>query len=156
MKRLCQPDAVEFCRNLSFAGFTDWRLPSIDEQSSLFDRTRPSMPFPKGHPFLNVLTISLWTSEIFVGYSDWSTTFPKETGSAWYVNTRFGCVGHGNSQRHCSGAQFIPVRSGKFDSLGYLIIPGLPEGQKRFIDNMDGTVTDNRTGLMWIKDLNSF
>ncbi len=29
---------------------------------------------------------------------------------------------------------------------------GLPAGQPRFTDNGDGTVTDNRSGLVWLKD----
>ena len=42
-------EAVEYCRNLSYAGIYDWRLPTQREQLTLVDRRRkhPASFFPK-------------------------------------------------------------------------------------------------------------
>jgi hypothetical protein len=34
--------------------------------------------------------------------------------------------------------------------------PAPPESKKRYTDNDDGTVTDNNTGLIWLKNANAF
>jgi hypothetical protein len=41
-----QADAEAYCANLSYGGFTDWRLPSPIEYSTLIDRTLPSNGSP--------------------------------------------------------------------------------------------------------------
>lgn len=38
--RLDQPNAVEYCENLRFAGFSDWRLPTREEYKLIIDKTR--------------------------------------------------------------------------------------------------------------------
>jgi len=133
-------DAVNFCRNLNFAGHTNWRLPSRNELESILDLTECNPPLPKEHPFLNVQDYNYWSGSAY------------STDGAWYVNMYNGNVG---SYYKYFDHYVCPVRSGQFDSSGSLIISGLSEGQARFTDNSDGTITDNRTGLVWIKDLNS-
>ena len=34
------PDAVEYCKNLRVGGYTDWRMPTIDELEGLYDKSK--------------------------------------------------------------------------------------------------------------------
>ena len=142
MKKLTWQDAVKFCWNLEFAGHVHWRLPTRVELESLIDLSRFNPALPESHPFLNVQTSLYWSSSRYANRTDY----------AWGVYMGYGYVDgdyDGNSN------YVWPVRGGQFDSLGFLIIPGLQKSQERFTDNLDGTVTDNRTGLIWLKDLDS-
>ena len=38
--RLDHPGALEYCKNLHFAGFSDWRLPNNEEYKMIIDKTR--------------------------------------------------------------------------------------------------------------------
>ncbi len=135
-------EAIDFCYGLEFAGETDWRLPSRNELENLLDLSEYNPALPKEHPFLNVQANSYWSS----------TTYASYTGSAWGVYMLGGSM---NYYSKVSGNYVWPVRGGQFDSSGSLIIPGLSDGQQHFTDNLNCTITDNRTGLVWIKDMDS-
>ena len=47
-------DALNSCKNLDFAGYTDWRLPNVRELLSLIDYGSHDPALPKDHPFTNV------------------------------------------------------------------------------------------------------
>ena len=142
MKKLNWQDAVDFCRNLEFAGHLDWRLPSRKELESLIDETQFNLALPESHPFLNVRSSYYWSG----------STYAYNTDYAWDVSMYYGSVS-GSSK---ADVYYVwPVRAGQLDTFGDLIISGRQEGQPRFTDNQDGTVTDNRTGLIWLKDLDS-
>ena len=143
MKKLNWQDAVDFCKNLEFAGHDHWRLPSITELESLVDKSRLNPALPESHPFLNVRGSYYWSS----------TTYANYTYNAWNVSMSDGYMYYFLKYYNL---YVWPVRGGQFDTFGDLIILGLQEGQERFTDNLDGTVTDNLTGLVWIKDLNLF
>ncbi len=143
MKKLNWQDAVDFCKELEFAGHSDWRLPSKEELKSLIDDTQHHPALPVGHPFLNVQSSWYWSS----------STYASNTDFAWLVDLGVGGV---NDYGFKNFNFYVwPVRGGQFDHSGSLIISELSEGQDRFTDNSDGTATDNRTGLIWIKDLDS-
>lgn len=134
-------EAIDFCQNLEFAGHSDWRLPTRKELESLIDVSRCNPALPVGHPFLNVQSDNYWTFSTNASFSNY----------AWNVYMYFGYVDYNNKSNYF---YVWPVRGGQLDVFGDLIIPGRVEGQERFTDNLDGTITDNRTGLIWIKDLN--
>lgn len=76
--------AQSHCNRLTTGGHLGWRLPAIQELTSLVDQTQSSPALPSGHPFLNVQS---YPESVY-----WSaTTVVGSTSIAWYV--RF--FGHG-------------------------------------------------------------
>jgi hypothetical protein len=71
-------EALKYCEDLKYAGFSDWRLPNVNELKTLVDYSlkNPATPFPSMplQPF--------WSSTSYKGYSEYG----------WYVNFTFGEV----------------------------------------------------------------
>jgi hypothetical protein len=60
--RLDQPNAVKYCEKLSFAGFSDWRLPNREEYKTIIDITRKKeLKIDKA--FKYILPENYWTSD---------------------------------------------------------------------------------------------
>ena len=90
-------------REFKFANRIGWRLPTVEELSSLVD-TRNSRPaLPSNHPFVNVqvgaTALGYWTS----------TPFEDGSGAGWFVNLDSGAAGPGNAT---IPGHFWPVRGG--------------------------------------------
>lgn len=109
---------------LTFAGRSDWRLPSHNELQSIVDRT-------KHHPAVDFTAFPDTPSVEF-----WSSTQRVSLGEGYPLYVNFGSGGTGNYTK----ATAIGVRLVSGD-------PMLTGGQLG--DNKDGTATDARTGLMW-------
>ena len=111
----------------NFGGFSDWRLPTIKELTSIVDRDRYN-------PSINTAF-----SPNTVSFYYWSSTTRADSPSlAWVVYFYYGYVDAG----HKSYYDFYvrAVRGGQCGSFG------------NYIDNVNGTVTDIDTGLMWQQD----
>jgi hypothetical protein len=95
------------CRELKLGHRTGWRLPSVEELSSLIDTSQTNLALPAGHPFVNVQA-----GPTVNGY--WTTTRPLNAGAAaWFVN--FFREGSGpQAGSHDIGGQYFvwPVRGG--------------------------------------------
>jgi formylglycine-generating enzyme required for sulfatase activity len=67
-------EAITFCASLSYAGNSDWRLPSVRELESLVSCKDYSPALPAGHPFVGVKNSLYWSSSSrlnWAGYNAW-------------------------------------------------------------------------------------
>jgi len=150
-------EAITACNDLDHATYTDWRLPNVRELLSLIDYVEITPALPLGHPFLNVLSDVYWTS----------TTAPFNSDHAFYVHIGIGYSYNRDKVSNPSYAWCVrgetngpaPVpKTGQTASYatgddGELQM-GVAWLNPRFTDNADGTITDNLTRLIWLKDAN--
>ena len=93
--------ALGYCNGLTYATYTDWRLPNRFELESLLDMSQYNPALPSGHPFTSVQSDYYWTS----------TTHANTTIHAWFVHLREGIV---NADGKVFTKYYVwPVRAGQ-------------------------------------------
>lgn len=127
-------NGIAFCKNLKISGKTDWRLPYIQELFSIQNQGK-NFPSLDTTYFTKSEAEYWWAIEERVGRSDF----------AWATNAGGGAGAHPKSETLSSGGKLAyHVRCVRGAELG-------DATTKQYTDNNDGTVTDNRTGLVWQK-----
>jgi len=96
------PEAEDFCHMLKLGGRMGWRLPTIEELSSLID-TSQSSGLPPSHPFINVSSYPYWSTTRAPGTSGIPIRF-------WYV--QFAGNGWVNHFPVLNPSEVWPVRGG--------------------------------------------
>ncbi len=154
-EKMTHNEAASHAETLSIGGYDDWRLPTIKELYSLilFSGTDPSGPEAReAVPFID-------TDYFIFEYGD-ETSGERIIDSQFVSSTKYVSTTMGGDDT-VFGVNFADGRI-----KGYPIGPmrGQPEGKEffvlyvrgnteyginDFIENGDGTITDNATGLMW-------
>ena len=144
-----------------YGGFSDWRLPSLKEQYSLFDcrGTDPSSYVGTDTsvltPFIDATAFKFAWGNTAAGerlvdqqYAS-STTFilnPSESGYQKDFGVNF-------SDGRIKGYDLVDVKSGLAKTFYVQLVRGWTGyGANSFVNNNDGTITDTSSGLMWTRD----
>jgi hypothetical protein len=117
----------------AYCGFTDWRIPNVQELSCIFtcesDDRNNLQYFPKYFP--NTSPAEYWTDAVLDNYS---TPFEPDV-SAWRVDFASGKIYEKNHSAEPARVRF--VRGEPITTI--------------LTDNGDGTISDSGSGLMWSK-----
>lgn len=114
-------NAISYCEGLTLGGYANWRLPNEYELQGIVDYGRYS-------PAIDT-TVFPGT----IAASDWSSSTSADfTNDAWKVGFSYGGV-------------YVNYKT----STNYVRCVRGESVTRSFTDNLDGTVTDNATGLMW-------
>jgi hypothetical protein len=144
------------------AGHTDWRLPNVIALRSLVNAGVPiTADWLHSHGFVNVQTNSMY----------WSSTKSSRfdifgLDEAWLVSMWSGEMFAGDANRYVWPVRSTTTPPSQLWKTGQTtsyytgddgdIQAGVDWPVQRFTDNGDGTVTDNLTDLVWLKDAYCF
>jgi len=139
--------------------YTDWSLPNRNELRSLVDHGRDFPALPEYNPFVNVQP-GYWTSttaaqspaqayKLFMATGEVLVADKVEMGHVWPVRSVDGRISRVRTSGKTQEQVYEKVHS-MFHVAGERKMVSWPA--LRFTDKNDGTLVDNISGLMWLKD----
>jgi len=133
-------EAVNYCNNLELGGYGDWRMPSAKELFSISN-------FNTGWPYINTSYFALASGQVTKDEQYWTSNYYVGVTVEGGSNAAFG-VNHVTGHIKAYSAEAFGPVGGKY----VRAVRGEIYGTNSFIDNGDGTITDNASGLMWMQN----
>jgi hypothetical protein len=125
-------NAAIYCNTLTLGGYSDWRLPNCHELFSILNHDRVN-PSEDTIYFTKTLAEYWWSSQRQVG----------DTSKVWVTNAGGGVGNHPKTETiSAGGPKKFHVRAVR-DIATPILIPN------HFINNGNGTITDQITNLTW-------
>ncbi len=128
-------NALTYCENLKLKDYKDWRLPTGRELFSInyYDNVNPAL---NTDYFTETLAEYWWTSDVRA----------EDSSRIWVVNAGGGIGAHPKNETvSAGGIKRFHVRAVR-DMYSTIF------NVEHFMDNGDGTIKDNYTGLIWQKN----
>ena len=158
-----------FCDSYTSSSYADWRLPNINELQSLLNLEKNNIAnwLINDQGFVNLGAAPYWSS----------TTYDSARNGAWYMWMDWSDIGDDGKSfsKAIMAVRSVTTTPAKvwqtgqaecYEQNGTPIMPCTGTGQDgefqagaiwpapRFTNNGDGTITDNLTNIMWLKDAN--
>ncbi|MCA9520299.1 MAG: choice-of-anchor D domain-containing protein [Myxococcales bacterium] len=138
------------CGDYKKGTYSDWRIPNINELLSLFNFEFSDQTTWLSGIFQNLSTLDYWSAT-----NDFEMRMTLSSTIDGYIVVDDGSARLWPVRGVTHGPAPIPqtgISSSVNQYEGYFQF-GVPWPEPRFVQNGDGTFTDNLTGLTWIKDL---